>query len=535
MESAKKFILYLRKSTDRDDVQTLSIPGQEEACMLFAKQHNLLLVEKIVEHVSAKAPGRPLFNKMMQSIYDGKANCILAYHPNRLARNSKDGGEIVYWLDTGKILDLKFPTFWFENSAQGKYMLNLEFAQSKRYTDDLAVVSRRGLLQKCNAGHFPGRAPLGYLNDRSKRVIVTDPATSKLVQILFVQYAKGTATMDDLCRYAAQLTASKVSAEATEPLNLSKQTIRHLLSNPFYYGAFLYEGKLYEGKHKPLISKRLFDRVQQVIKTRWWPKIQKQPGMFTRLMRCGTCGMGITAEVQKGHTYYRCTRKSREIDCKEPYIREEQLQLKLSRLLSQFNLPNDQADELLSRINLEQRVCLETAKTALAKRNLDLDVLQNKLDRLLESYLDRIISHETFTRKQRELFSEQQSVLQATRELETNPNGWLEPFRQWVNTARNIGRIAETGNTFEKKVMLSEIFGSNLFLEGKKPRGLAVKPWFFLQKSGRIPTTVHLFDLARSSFLKSDSTSQNAGARSKPLSLSLPDVVTCALNGARTN
>src|SRR3954470_21835577 len=123
--SPKKFILYLRKSTDREDIQALSIPGQEETCMKFARQHNLLIVETIVEHRSAKIPGRPLFNQMMSQIAAGKANAILAYHPNRLARNSKDGGEMVYWLDTNKLVDLKFPTFWFENTGQGKYILSV--------------------------------------------------------------------------------------------------------------------------------------------------------------------------------------------------------------------------------------------------------------------------------------------------------------------------------------------------------------------------------------------------------------------------
>ena|GEM_PF-6676942 len=103
---------------------------------------------------------------------------------------------------------------------------------------------------------------------------------------------------------------------------------------------------------------------------------------------------------------------------------------------------------------------------------------------------DRTLSHETYSKKQRELFSEQQTILDGIREIETNPNGWLEPFRQWVNTARNLAIIAETGTTFEKKVMLAEIFGSNLFLERKKPRGEAVKPWSIIRKSGRLPTTV---------------------------------------------
>ncbi|MFH1864025.1 MAG: hypothetical protein ABIJ85_03935 [bacterium] len=52
-----------------------------------------------------------------------------------LDRNSVDGGKIIYLLDTGKLLDLKFPSFWFENTPQGKFMLNIAFGQSKYYTD----------------------------------------------------------------------------------------------------------------------------------------------------------------------------------------------------------------------------------------------------------------------------------------------------------------------------------------------------------------------------------------------------------------
>jgi hypothetical protein len=52
-------------------------------------------------------------------------------NPDRLARNSVDGGRIVYLVDTGKIQDLRFPTFHFESTAHGEFMLNIAFCQSK--------------------------------------------------------------------------------------------------------------------------------------------------------------------------------------------------------------------------------------------------------------------------------------------------------------------------------------------------------------------------------------------------------------------
>src|SRR3989344_9562348 len=109
-----KFFLYARKSTDTEDKQVLSIEAQLTELRSFAKQENIEITDEFIEKKSAKMPGRPIFNNMLQKIEDGDADCILAWHPDRLARNSVDGGKIVYLLDCGQLLSLKFPTFWFE-------------------------------------------------------------------------------------------------------------------------------------------------------------------------------------------------------------------------------------------------------------------------------------------------------------------------------------------------------------------------------------------------------------------------------------
>ena len=126
-----KFFLYARKSTDVEDKQVLSIEAQLAELRNYAKVENLSIIEEIVEKQSAKAPGRPLFNKMIGDLEKGLGNGIISWNPDRLARNSVDGGRIIYLLDTTRIVALKFPTFWFESTPQGKFMLNIAFGQSK--------------------------------------------------------------------------------------------------------------------------------------------------------------------------------------------------------------------------------------------------------------------------------------------------------------------------------------------------------------------------------------------------------------------
>ena len=105
-------------------------------------QLKIEIVASFTEAKTAKKPGRIVFNQMIERMESGEAQGILAWHPDRLARNSIDGGKIIYLLDTGKILDLKFPSFWFENSPQGKFVLNIPFYQEVRnYFKHNAVAS----------------------------------------------------------------------------------------------------------------------------------------------------------------------------------------------------------------------------------------------------------------------------------------------------------------------------------------------------------------------------------------------------------
>ena len=132
-----EYFLYARKSTEDEDRQVMSIEAQLVELSEFASRENLTIAEKFIESKSAKRPGSKIFGKMIEKIHARKNPVgILMWHPDRLARNSIDGGQIIYLIDTKKIVSLRSPTFWFEPTPQGLFMLQVAFGQSKYYSDN---------------------------------------------------------------------------------------------------------------------------------------------------------------------------------------------------------------------------------------------------------------------------------------------------------------------------------------------------------------------------------------------------------------
>jgi DNA invertase Pin-like site-specific DNA recombinase len=196
----QRFIIYARKSTDEKDRQILSLESQINELRELAIREHLEIVAEYTEAKTAKTPGRPVFSYILQQIEKHHADGILAWHPDRLARNSIDGGKIIYLIDIGKIVDLRFPTYRFDNTAQGKFMLSIAFSQSKYYVDNLSENVKRGFREKLRRGEWPGCAPLGYLNDYKNHVIVPDAEKAPFIRRFFELCGTGLYTTTELFR-----------------------------------------------------------------------------------------------------------------------------------------------------------------------------------------------------------------------------------------------------------------------------------------------------------------------------------------------
>jgi len=201
-EEYMRYIIYARKSTEEDDRQILSIEAQLHELSEFAAKEKLEIVASFCEAKTAKEPGRMKFAEMLELIEKDKSDGILSWHPDRLARNSVDGGKIIHLVDQGRIKALKFPTFWFEPTPQGLFMLQIAFGQSKYYVDNLRENVTRGMNQKIRNGVWPCLAPIGYLNNPKTRGIDLNKKKSPLVKKMFELYATGKYNLRELTDWA---------------------------------------------------------------------------------------------------------------------------------------------------------------------------------------------------------------------------------------------------------------------------------------------------------------------------------------------
>ena len=474
----EKYILYARKSTDVEDKQVLSIEAQLIELREYAKRENLEIAAEYIEKRSAKSPGRPIFGKMLAEIEKSGGN-ILAWHPDRLARNSIDGGQLIYLLDSGKLTTLKFPSFWFESTSQGKFMLSIAFGQSKYYVDNLAENTKRGLRQKVRRGECPGRAPLGYINDVRTKTIVVDKRRSPFVVKAFELYATGVKRLQDISDFLA---SKNIKTDGGLPLK--KDQIAKMLTNPFYYGHFRYAGEVYEGKHTPIISKKQFDEVQTVFEKRRHKRTTKHndPKPLCGLLRCGSCNMMITGENQtKRHkngnvhhyTYYHCTKKRKSMKCTESHIRQELLDKQLSGLLAEYAMPMAWASQLETMIAKDEAKANQFSSVFVATAQTKIAGLQSKLQLLLDGYLDQDIEREVYVQKKSVLMSEKKSLEEQSSKLTLASSAWVEPMKKWIETAVSICKTTESDDLVAKKLLCLEIFGSNLILKNKKAQSLA--------------------------------------------------------------
>src|SRR3989339_2054959 len=245
-----KYFIYTRKSTDSEERQVMSLESQLSELKEFAAKEKFEIVASLSEAQTAKEPGRKIFAEMLDRICAGEAGGILAWHPDRLARNSIDGGKIIYLLDTGKIQDLKFPSFWFESTPQGKFMLNIAFGQSKYYVDNLSENIKRGHRQKLRNGVWPSKAPYGYTNNPKTRGIDVDEEKLKVVKKSFQLFADGNISFTGISQFMFKF---GIKRQGEKPIKVGQ--VKNMLSNRFYLGILKYAGEYYQGTHKTFISK----------------------------------------------------------------------------------------------------------------------------------------------------------------------------------------------------------------------------------------------------------------------------------------
>jgi site-specific DNA recombinase len=381
-----KYCLYARKSTESEERQVLSIDSQIKEMLQLAEREGLEIVDiKRESHSAKETAQRPIFNELMDEIRIGKYTGVLTWAPDRLSRNAGDLGAVVDLMDQGKLQEIRTYGQVFTNNPNEKFLLMILGSQAKLENDNRGINVKRGLRARCEMGYWPTVAPFGYLNQKrtdKRGQLLVDPERGHVIKKVFekVAYEKWSGRkVYHWLRFDLNF-----HTRGNKPLALSK--VYKLLDNPFYYGVFEYpkdSGNWYQGKHKPLIDKELFDKAQEQLKRDQIVR-ERREFAFTKLMVCKRCGSMISAEekyrrlvdgTSAKYIYYGCNR-SKDRFCKNPYIREEDLVEQMIKIIDKANINElgiqTKFEEELKRFNKFRQGILneETSK------NKDFDIRQ---------------------------------------------------------------------------------------------------------------------------------------------------------------
>ncbi len=487
MESApEKYFLYVRKSSEEEERQTLSIEAQLEELREFAVSQKLNVTREFQEAKTAKEPGRDVFNEMMEELRRGKANGIIAWNPDRLARNAVDGGLILHFVDKGLITALKFPTFTFENSPQGKFTLMIAFGQAKLFVDNLSLNVKRGIRQKIRRGEFCGKATAGYLNEPRLRTIVPDPKHFNSVKRALLEFAN---KEFGLTGFRDRLTAFGVMSPRTKgPFSIWAAS--QILQNPFYYGVCRYRGELYQGVHKPMISKADFDRIQVQLREVGKPRKQKVKlrFQFLGLADCATCRCAITAEEHVKRSglrfvYYHCTHKRPNPRCPDRrYVREEKIADAIREQAALIALPDVWRDKFLEQVTVWEHEEKAESSAFTEEIRTKRDTVKGKLQRLMDLYLDGEFDLNEFKETKNVLVAEKATLDQKLARHQQTASRRLEPLKQWIFTANTVEKAVLTDDLQQMKRALQK-FGSNRLLRDETLSVEFEKPWNLLAKT----------------------------------------------------
>lgn len=472
-----KAVIYARVSSKEQEDTGYSLDAQEKLLKEYATKHDLQIAK--VFRVSESASGKQIratFNEMLEFVSKKSIPIILCEKIDRLTRNMKDAASVSDWIQEDSKREVHFVKESFivnkNTRAHENLVWDMKVAIARFYTNNLSEEVKKGLAEKLRQGWLPTKPPRGYktIGEKGHKIHVIDEAVAPLINKMFELYATSHYSIKKLVEIMEES-----GLRSSLGRSLPKSRVASLLGDPFYIGKIRYNNAVHQGKHEPIISEELFEKVQQVMRGRGTPHYHKHFPTFRGMIRCAECKGLVTWETQKDHwyghcNYYRhCTKRG--------FVRQEGVEEQLLPYFDQITIKSERLVEWIKKALQESHQGeVEYRSSARGELNKRYEAVQKRLEMMYEDKLDGKIDEEFYQKKFKQYTEEKDDLLTLLKRHDGASNKYYE-------LAANVLDLAQHAKTIylnpkrtpeERRILLNLIF-SNLWLNKQELKACFTK------------------------------------------------------------
>lgn len=450
---------YIRVSTPKQG-EGVSLEVQKADIEDFAKKTEQQISQWFIEKKSAAKTNRPEFIKMMHLLEKNKADGVIFHKLDRGSRNRDDWAWIAR-LNEKYGLSVAFAHEGLTMNTRSEILsLDIQAVMASDYIRNLREETFKGIRGRLNQGILPNGAPIGYLNTGKGKPKAIDKTKAPLIKEAFEKYATGNYSLNEL-----RESLHKKGLTSMYDNILSNSAFSKMLHNPFYTGIIHYKrtGEVFQGKHEPIISSELFNKVQEQLGNKVFAKKSKHDFLFRSRIYCQLCERVLIGERQKGRVYYRCHNKA----CPTTSIREDKMESIITTVLKNLVLPKPVQKELEDHWQTLQKDTTKEADIEVAKTNLELGKQRDRLKRVNDKFVDDLIDHDTFVEIKNQCVKMMNHLEQQLTKIKENK---AKTPRE--HNTLELSQIAyltyKTGDKEQKRSILENTH-SNFFGDHRKP------------------------------------------------------------------
>jgi len=469
--SNKTYFSYIRVSTQRQGQHGTSLAEQQAAIDRFAQTWDLKITNRFTEmQTAAKRGTRNVYSSMLKQLKQGKAQGVIIHKIDRSARNLKDWAELLSLADAG--VEVHFASESLDlTSRGGRLSADIQAVVASDFIRNLREETIKGLYGRLKQGLYPFRAVQGYLDTGPGNPKAIDPVSGPLVRKAFETYSTGEIGLHDL---AERLFRAGLKSRTGKKVTINGlSTIFH---NPFYIGVIRIKktGETFRGRHEPLISHELFEKVQDVLAEKNIKKVNRHFFAYRRMIRCRACGNSLIPERRQSYVYYRCHTRT----CSRISLTEENLTARYLGCLQSFKLSDVELAFMEREAKREIALMSEEKETSEAHLQLQLEQTTDRLSILADALIDGLIDKETYNLKKEKLVEQEVRIRSSLSSLPKNGEDLGEDFEAFIGML-NSAYLSFKSGTPELRRKLAKLVTLECVAEGKVGL-ITLKPQFEL-------------------------------------------------------